>query len=303
MPKKLDIGGQAVIEGVMIRGKRHVVTAVRKKGKIIYKKDKIKRKSKFAQSFFIRGIVNLIEMLVIGIKTLNWSASQATDEEEDLSSWAVALTLIVAFIFAIGLFVLLPYALTYILGVKEISNPLWFNVIDGIIKVGVLVLYVYLISLMKDIRRVFQYHGAEHKAVFCYEHKDKLTIENCKKYSTLHPRCGTAFLMIVIIIGIFLFSFIPFIVKSFYPGIDTLSWGLRRIILFIVRILLLPLVAGFAYEALKFGAKHQDNKILRSLTLPGLWIQKITTKKPSNKQVEVALAALKKVLQLENGNL
>lgn len=303
MPKKPDIGGQAVIEGVMIRSKHNIVTAVRKKGKIIYKKDKIKKKPKFLQLFFIRGIVNLIEMLVIGIKTLNWSASQQTEEEEELSNWAIGVTLIIAFIFAIALFLLLPYILTYLIGIRETQNPVWFNVIDGIIKVGILVLYIYLISLLKDIRRVFQYHGAEHKAVFCYEDGKKLTVENAKKYSTLHPRCGTAFLLIVIILGIFLFSFIPIIAKARYPDIDDVSWPLRRVILFTARILLLPIIAGFAYEILKFGAKHQNNPIFRALTLPGLWIQKITTKQPSRKQLEVGLAALKKVVELENGNL
>lgn len=299
MQKKLDVGGQAVIEGIMMRSKNHVVTAVRKKGKIIYKEDKIKKKSRFMQWFFIRGIVNLIEMLVLGIKTLNWSAAQQGEEDEELSSWAIALTLIVAFLFAIGLFLLLPYALTYLIGVRETTNPVWFNIVDGIIKVGIFILYIYLISLWKEIRRVFQYHGAEHKAVFCYEDGKKLTVENAKKYSTLHPRCGTAFLIIVIIIGVFLFSFIPVIVESIYSNINNIHWLLRRLILFTCRILLLPIVAGFSYELLKFGAKHQDNPIFRSLTLPGLWVQKLTTKNPTKKQLEVGVAALKKVLSLE----
>ena len=299
MKKKLDVGGQAVIEGIMMRSKNHVVTAVRKNGKIIYKKDKIKKKSKFMQWFFVRGIVNLIEMLVLGIKTLNWSAAQQGEEDEELSSWAIALTLVVAFIFAIGLFLLLPYALTYLIGVRETSHPVWFNIVDGIIKVGVLLLYIYLISLWREIRRVFQYHGAEHKAVFCYEDGKKLTIENAKKYSTLHPRCGTAFLIIVVIIGVFLFSFIPWIVESIFPGLNNVNWFLRRIVLFAFRILLLPVIAGFSYEILKFGAKHQENPIFRYLTLPGLWVQKLTTKNPTKKQLEVGIAALKKVLSLE----
>ena len=299
MSKKLDIGGQAVIEGVMMRGKNNIVTAVRKKGKIIYKKDKIKKKNWFLQLFFIRGIVNLIEMLVIGVRTLNWSASQATGEEEEISEWAIILTLVIAFAFAIGLFVLLPYVLTYLIGVKETSNPIWFNIIDGIIRVGILVLYIYLISLMKDIRKVFQYHGAEHKAVFCYEDGKKLIVENARKYSTLHPRCGTAFLMIVIIISIFLFSFIPLIVQAVYPGIVNFLFPFKRMVYFGARILLLPVVAGISYEILKFGAKHQENAFFRALTIPGLWIQKITTKQPNKNQLEVALFALKKVVELE----
>jgi len=296
MTKKQDVGGQAVIEGVMMRNKLNVVTAVRKKGKIVYKKDKLKKKSKFAQLFFIRGIVNLVEMLTIGIKTLNWSASQATGEEEDLSNWAITLTLIAAFVIGIGLFILLPYVLTYLFGVRETSNPLWFNVIDGMIKITILVLYMYLISLMKDIRTVFKYHGAEHKAVFCYEDGKKLTVENAKKYSTKHPRCGTSFLIIVVVVSVFIFSFIPLIVKGIYPSIESVGWLLRRVILFVVRISLLPIVAGFSYETLKFSAKFHKNPIFRTLTLPGLWVQKITTKEPSKKQLEVAIAALKKVI-------
>jgi uncharacterized protein YqhQ len=297
MTKKHDVGGQAVIEGVMMRSKRDVVTAVRKNGKIICKHDRLKKKSKFSQAFFIRGIVNLFEMLVLGIKTLNWSASKQTDDDEELSDWAIVLTMIVSFAFAILLFVFLPYALTYLTGVKETNNPIWFNLIDGIIKVGILVLYVYLISRLKDVKRVFQYHGAEHKAVFCYEAGKELTVKNAMKYSTLHPRCGTAFIMIVILIGIFLFSLIPIAIQSIFPDFISLSLILKKLILFPTRILFLPIIAGFGYEILKFGSKHQSNPIFRSLTLPGLWIQKITTQKPNKKQIEVALFALKKVLK------
>ena len=303
MPKKLDVGGQAVIEGVMMRSKLNVVTAVRKKGKIVYKEDKLKKKPKWMTLFFIRGILNLVEMLILGIKTLNWSAAQQTEEDEELSNWAITLTLIIAFAFAIGLFLLLPYALTYLIGVRETSNPIWFNIVDGVIKVGILVLYVYIISLMKDIRTVFQYHGAEHKSVFCYEDGKKLTVENARKYTTFHPRCGTAFIMIVIIVGIFIFSFLPILVKAIYPNIDNVSWIFRRAILFIARIFLVPIIAGFSYEVLKLGAKHQDNPLFRALTLPGLWIQRITTKEPTKKQLEVGIAALKKVLQKENGTI
>ena len=299
MAEKQDVGGQAVIEGVMMRSKNHVVTAVRKKGKIIYKKDRIKKKPKFLQLFFIRGIVNLIEMLVMGIKTLNWSASQAAGEEEELSNWAIVITLVIAFAFAIGLFLLLPYILTGLVGIKEVTNPAWFNMVDGIIKVAILILYLYLVSLWKDIRMVFQYHGAEHKAVFCYEDNKELTVDNAKKYSTFHPRCGTAFLLIVIIVSAFLFSFIPIIVKSIYPNINNIFWLLKRAILFMFRILLLPLIAGFSYEILKFGAKHQDNKFFRALTMPGLLVQRITTKEPTKKQLEVGIAALKRALELE----
>jgi len=304
MPKKLDVGGQAVIEGVMMRSKNHVVTAVRKKGKIIYKHDKIKKRPKWTKYFFIRGIANLIDMLILGIRTLNWSASKQTEEdEEDLSSWTIFTTITLSILFALALFLVLPYLLTYLIGFKEASNPILFNIIDGIIKVGIFVLYVYLISLWGEIRTVFKYHGAEHKAVFCYEDGKKLTVENAKKYTTKHPRCGTAFIMIVIIVGIFLFSFIPIIATSIYSNFFTLNIFLRKIILIFLRILLLPIIAGFSYEILKFGAKHQDNPIFRSVTLPGLWIQNITTKEPTKKQLEVGVAALNNVIKLENGNI
>ena len=300
MSKKLDVERQAIIEGVMMRSKNHVITAVRKKGKIIYKHDKIKKKHEWTKYFFIRGIVNLIEMLILGIRTLNWSAAQQTEGgEEELSSWAIFTTITLSILFGLGLFLVLPYLLTYLIGFKESTNPAMFNIIDGIIKVGIFVLYVYLISLWGEIRTVFQYHGAEHKAVFCYEDGKKLTVENAKKYTTKHPRCGTAFIMIVILVGIFLFSFIPLISTSIYPAFFSLNIFTRKITLLFFRILLLPIIAGFSYEILKFGSKHQDNIIFRSVTLPGLWIQKITTKEPTKKQLEVSVAALKKVLELE----
>jgi len=240
-------------------------------------------------------------MLVVGIKALNWSAKQAGEDEEELSDFAIAMTLIVAIALALGLFLLLPYVLTVLLGIKEVRNPVWFNIVDGIIKVAILILYVYLIGLIKDIKRVFQYHGAEHKAVHCYEKGEKLTVENCKKYATLHPRCGTAFLLIVIIIGVLLFSFIPIIVKGIYPNIDNVFWLWKRAILFVCRIILLPIIAGVSYEILKLGAKKQDNWPFKGMAMPGLWLQKLTTKEPNKKQLEVAIVALDAVLRLETG--
>jgi uncharacterized protein YqhQ len=292
-----DIGGQAVIEGVMMRNKNKVATAVRLPNKKIkIKKQRLKPRSKFLKLFFIRGIINLIDMLTLGIKTLMWSADQQTGEEEKISKTEITITVILSLAFGIGLFLFLPYLFTYLLGFKELINPLLFNIIYGTIKAGMLVLYLYLISFMKDIRRVFQYHGAEHKVVFCYENKKSLTPENIKKFITAHPRCGTSFLIIVILVSVILFSFIPLIVQNIYPAINSIHWLLRRVILFACRLLLLPVVAGFSYEILKFGAKHQDNIIFRALTLPGLWVQKLTTKEPTKKQIEVATRALKSVL-------
>jgi|ETN01SMinimDraft_4_1059930.scaffolds.fasta_scaffold23067_1 uncharacterized protein YqhQ len=293
------IGGQAVIEGVMIRGKKVAYTAVRKGKQIVYRKDLVKKRPKWFTWFFIRGIVNLVDMLVLGIKTLNWSAAQSEDEEDQLSEGAVIGTLFISFAFSIGLFLLLPYALTYLLGLREQSAPVLFNIVDGIIKIGIFVLYVYLISRMEDIKTLFRYHGAEHKAIHCYEAKKVLVAKEAQQFSRLHPRCGTSFMLFVMVVAIFLFSFIPSLVQSLFPGIIFLHWFWQRLVLFGFRILLLPVVAGFSYELLRYSAYHQDNVLFRMLARPGMWIQKITTAEPTLKQLTVSLAAVKKVLDAE----
>ncbi|MBI2140209.1 DUF1385 domain-containing protein [Candidatus Woesearchaeota archaeon] len=319
-------GGQAVIEGVMMRGKKVAVTAVRKKGKILFRIDKIKKRGAWTRWFLVRGIANLVDMLVLGTKTLNWSAETAAGEGDDggrsgeksspektkgknqkssglsagkLSSGMLAGIMLLSFLFAMGLFVLLPYALTYLLGIAEQEKPLLFNIVDGIIKIGIFVLYVWLISFMKDIYRVFQYHGAEHKSIHCLESGKELKAANAKKFSTLHPRCGTSFILFVMVVAVFLFSFIPQLAQWMFPGINAVHWLLRRGILFTLRILLLPVVAGISYEVLRFSAKHQGNAVCKGLSKPGMWIQKLTTKEPSIKQQEVGILALKKVLELE----
>jgi len=303
MPNEHLIGGQAVIEGVMMKGPDSIAIAVNKKGKIIIKKERLKRKSGFLRLPFIRGIVNLIEILVIGTKALIWSGNQFVEEgkEEKLSSWAIALTLIIAFLFAIGIFVLLPYILTYLLGVKEQTRPVLFNITDGMIRIVFLLLYIYFISFIKDIRVLFQYHGAEHKAVNCHEAKKALTVGNAKKYSKEHARCGTSFLLIVFIIGIFVFSLIPLAVTFAYPGFNLLAWPVKRLILFFSRIALLPLIAAISYELLKISAKYPKNPFFSILIKPGIWLQKITTREPNKRQINAALAALKTVLTMEKG--
>ena len=301
MKEKPLLGGQALIEGVMIKSPNHVSLAVRKnKKKIVTKKEKLRKKNWFLKLFFIRGIVNLIEMLVIGTRALMWSAHQQAEEEgEELGKVATTITFMISMLFAIGLFVLLPYALTYLLGIQEQARPVLFNVVDGIIKVGILLLYLWLISFMKDVKTLFQYHGAEHKAVFCYEHNKALTVKNVQKYSTLHPRCGTAFLLMVIIIAIVIFAFIPSIIQALFPSFTLLNHWLQKLILFFTRILMLPIVAGLSYELLRLGAKYPNNILLKLFVQPGLWMQKITTKRPTNKQVEVAIVSLKNAAKLE----
>ena len=302
MDKKLNIGGQAVMEGVMIRSPNYNVIAVRKGKNIITKKEKIKQRKGFYKLPVIRGFFNLIDMLVIGMQSLMWSAEQQLDtgKEEKISKWETTLTILFSIVIAVLLFMALPYFLTLIVGFKEETQPLFFNLIDGIIRIGIFLLYIYLISLMKDVKVLFQYHGAEHKAVHCYEKGEKLDVKNMKKYSTLHPRCGTAFIMIVLVVSILVFSILTPILLHLFPSLVSMHVFPRKVILFLIRISLLPLIAGLSYEFLKFSAKYEKNKAMKIFIWLGLLMQKITTKEPNKKQMEVAVEAVKKVLQLEN---
>tara|TARA_Y100000310_G_scaffold341089_1_gene439076 strand:+ start:15331 stop:16254 length:924 start_codon:yes stop_codon:yes gene_type:complete len=302
MPKKLPIGGQAVIEGVMIRGPKYNVVSVRKKNKIITKKEKIKqRKGKFYKLPVIRGFYNLVDMLVIGMRSIMWSAEQQVSdkEEEKITKSEMTFTILFSIAIAISLFIALPYFLTLISGFKEETQPFFFNLIDGIIRIGIFLLYIYAISLMKDVKVLFQYHGAEHMSIHCHEHNKKLEVKNIKKFSTLHPRCGTAFIMIVLVVSILVFSIITPIIFYLFPGLVDMHVFPRKVILFLIRISLLPLITGLSYEFLKFSAKYEKNSIMKFLILPGLFMQKITTKKPNKNQIEVAMAAVKNILRLE----
>jgi uncharacterized protein YqhQ len=288
--KKLNVGGQAVIEGVMMRSPNYWAVAVRKPdGEIEIKEDKLKLLSetnKFAKLPVIRGVIMLLSALVLGIKALNFSANVAYDEDEEMSDWAIYATMAIAFAIAIAFFFILPLFLTKLMNFK---SYVMFNIVDGIIRIFFFLAYVYLISFMKDIRRIFEYHGAEHKVIYNYEENEELSVESAKKYSTLHPRCGTSFLIIVLVISILLFSLVPK-ASPFY--VKVLS-----------RIFFIPLIAGISYEMLKLSAKHQNNFLVKLFILPGLWLQKVTTKEPDEKQVEVALEALKTVLNLEKGDV
>lgn len=298
--KKLNIGGQAVIEGVMMKSHDYMAIAVRKKNKIRVKKERLKKRPKFFRWFFIRGIVNLIDILVLGIKALTWSADQqAEKKEEKITKPEMIITLLISFGFVILIFVVVPYLITYLAGFKEETGAIVFNLIDGLIKIGFFILYLIIISKMKDVKRLFQYHGAEHKAVYCYEHNKELTVKNTKKFTTLHPRCGTSFLFVVLIVSILVFSLLPSLVIYLYPNFVNLSFWNRRIILVILRILTIPKIAGISYEFLKLSSKFKNNPLVKVLILPGLLIQKLTTKKPNNRQIEVAIRALKEVLSLE----
>lgn len=278
---KKNIGGQAVIEGVMMKSPSRIAIAVRTKGKIIVKTRNYKpfsAKHRLLKIPVVRGAASMLELLIEGINSLSWSAKQSGESDEALSSFEIALTIIISLVATVLIFIIAPYYLAKIF----IKTPtLAFNLIDGIFRVGIFILYLVLIGKMKDIRRVFQYHGAEHKAVHCYEASLPLTPENCQKFSTKHPRCGTSLLVFVIIVSILLFSLIKD--PRWYVNIP-------------LRIVLIPAIAGISYELLKISAKFSKNKLLAAITAPGLWTQKLTTRNPTRKQLEVAIAALKKVI-------
>ncbi len=293
--KEIKIGGQAVLEGVMMRSPHYYAVAVRNpQGEIVMKTDKVRsiaRKYPVFKKFILRGIVVLIESLVLGVKALNYSADvQMVDLQEDKkkdNTWMWVGTFAFAFAFGIGLFVVLPYFLT----ARLVSYGFLFNVIDGLIRILFFISYIYIISMMADIRRVFQYHGAEHKAVFTHEAKEELTVENTRKYSPLHPRCGTAFLMVVMVVAIIMFSMIP--ISKEWPKLY------QTLVKIGIRIIFIPLIAGLSYEIIKW-ADRKRNMFTNLLIAPGLWLQNMTTKEPDDKQLEVAIAALKEVLRLES---
>lgn len=270
------IGGQAVIEGVMMKTSNKIAIAVRLPNKKIkIKVEKLRTLRRFWRLPIIRGFVQIILMLVIGIKALAWSADQQLGKDEKLSTTAMALTILFSIGMAIALFVVAPFFLAKLI----IEKGFLFNLIDGIIRIATFIIYIALISQIKDVKALFKYHGAEHKAVNCYEAKKPLAVKNIKKFSTLHPRCGTAFLLIVLIISILIFSLIR--------G----QWQIRLI----SRIILIPLIAGIGYEILKLSDKFRHSIITKIISAPGLALQKLTTAEPTKSQIEVALAALKKI--------
>ncbi|PRX35778.1 uncharacterized protein YqhQ [Orenia metallireducens] len=284
---KTQYGGQAVIEGVMMRGKSHVAIAVRKEdGQIVLDRRKLKvlsDKFKFLKWPIIRGVVALFQSLILGLQALTFSANQFSEEEEELTFWELISSMGVSFGLAIGLFVALPALLVSFLE-NNITSVLLLNLSEGIIKISFFLIYIVAISRLEDIKRVFQYHGAEHKVIHNYESKLPLTPENAQKFSTLHPRCGTNFLLIVMMMSVLLFSFF---------GKPTL---VNRIL---IHIALLPVVAGLSYELIKQAGKKKVNRLFKLVALPGLYLQKLTTKEPSLEQLEVAIKSLETVLEEE----
>lgn len=295
----MTIGGQAVLEGVMMRSPRAFTVAVRKGGKpgaeiALFRQAlrPIGERFPLLKKKIIRGSAALFEAMWLGMRALNFSANEALAEEdgkkEEISPLAMAGTMILAVAFALGLFLALPLLLTNLLGMKYGAvgqNSLLFNLTDGAFRVVLFLGYVSGISFMKDIRRVFEYHGAEHKAIAAFEAGVDLTVQNARAYSRIHPRCGTSFLLTVVALSILLFSLIP----GSWP-----FWAKA-----VSRIVLLPVIAGLGYEFIKYSANHCANPVIKGLMQPGLWLQRLTTREPSDDQIEVAIRALNEAVAME----
>ncbi len=295
--KKSKVGGQAIIEGVMMRGKQKISWAVRKPdGAMVIESfpfTSLCKKYKILKTPVIRGAISLYESLAVGFKSLMRSAEIAMPEDEKprektfKDSFSMGLSMVIALAVSLGLFMYLPMFIANIFFEK---SALSFNFVAGIIRISLIVLYMFSISFWKDIQRVFEYHGAEHKAIFTFEDDKDLTLENMRPYTTLHPRCGTSFLLLVGLVCIFLFSIIDTLFIQFigqYPNV------LSRVF---VHILLIPIVGGFSYEVLRLSDRYQHIFPVSILIKPGLWLQKITTREPDDRQLETASAALKAAL-------
>src|SRR6266566_3581828 len=291
-----NVGGQAVLEGVMMRGPGNWAVAVRTPSGEIAQVSKPIDSAMARHWVFrlpvIRGVMALGESLAIGFRALAISANYAAQEEvkegedpaevsTELSRGALIFAFAVAIGFAVILFKVTPGLLTELLPIKSTG---WFVIVEGLIRVAIFVAYLSLISLLPDLRRVFEYHAAEHKAINAYEAGEELEPEIVQRYSLIHPRCGTAFLLWVMVLAVFVFAFF---------GRPTWYW------LIATRILLLPVIAGIAYELIRFAGRHSDNRILMTLLAPGMWLQRLTTREPSLDQVEVSIRALKEVLERE----
>lgn len=288
MNKKPNVGGQAVIEGVMMRGKTHVAVAVRQPdGEIsvdVRSVNSISDRYPILKKPFLRGVVSLVESLVMGMKALAYSAQVSGDEDEKLDSKEMALTIAVSAGLAILLFIVIPtWSMRFLTGITQ--DHMALNLAEGVLRMAIFLAYIAAISSMNDIQRVFQYHGAEHKTIYTYEAGLPLKVENVRPFSTLHPRCGTNFLMIVMLISMFIFTFLGW--PSLWERIAS-------------RIILMPVIAGVSYELIRYAGAHTDNPLVRIAITPGLLLQKLTTRQPDDSQIEVAIASLKAVVPPED---
>ena len=302
------VGGQAVLEGVMMKaGERTVTTCRKADGTLVVTDDSfrsVRKKYKILNTPIIRGVVNFVEMMMLSFKTLGASADALGLEEEEpskfekwlaeklgvgITDFVMVISLVLGLALSAFLFVLLPgwisYAIDFVLGFFGLSLGIWSAVVEGVVKVGIFISYLSLVSLMPDIKRTFMYHGAEHKSIACFESGDELTPENAMKHKRFHPRCGTSFMFFMILLGIFA----GLIIKQIIPGLSVWAYSA-------IRILILPLLMGIGYEVIMIAGKH-DNIITRTISAPGLWVQRITTKEPTEDMLEVAITSIKCALR------
>ena len=286
--RRAQVGGQAVIEGVMMRGVDNWSLAVRRPDLTIgvhaWPLVSWMKRYPILKTPVIRGVAALVESLAIGVRALTLSANESLGEEEQqLGKKEIGVTLVIAFAFAVGLFFIAPLFLTGLLeGV--LGKGFWFWLVEGCVRVGIFLAYLFIVTQIKDLRRVFEYHGAEHMSIHALEHGEELTVANVEKYKTLHLRCGTSFLLIVLVVSIFVFA-----------AVGRPAWYL----LLLSRVVLIPLIAGISYEIIRFAVRHEANPVIRGIMAPGLALQWMTTKHPDSSQVEVAIAALEKIIELE----
>ncbi|MFR4382844.1 MAG: DUF1385 domain-containing protein [Phascolarctobacterium sp.] len=284
---KPKVGGQAVIEGVMMRGTDKVAVAVRTpNGEItvdVNPVNSIRDKYPILKKPLLRGVIALFESLYDGMKALAYSAQVSGDEDEQLTGKEMVMTIATSVLLAVGLFIVIPtWSMRFLHELT--SDPMLLNLAEGVLRMVIFLAYIATISSMNDIQRVFQYHGAEHKTIYAFEAGLPLKVENVRPFSTLHPRCGTNFLMIVMLISMFIFTFLG------WPDL------LERIA---SRVVLMPVIAGVSYEIIRFAGNHDDNPLVHFAIMPGLLLQKLTTRQPDDSQIEVAIASLKAVLPPE----
>jgi uncharacterized protein YqhQ len=280
-------GGQAVLEGVMMRGRDHWAIAVRKPDQTIHIEshdiDSVAKRVPIFRKPGLRGVIALGQALSIGVRALTISANQSVEDEQKLTPKQMAGSMVLAFILFTGLFIVGPF-LGFRLLRGVVPSTILRNVLEGVLRVGLFLGYLALIGRMKEIRRVFQYHGAEHKTIAAFENGDDLETRSVDRHSTLHVRCGTNFLLIVMVLTILVYS--VFTVRGFW-------WGL------LLRLIAIPVIAGISYELLRLGARYRRSLIMRALMAPGLWLQKITTRPPDESQIEVAITSFRELLKRE----
>jgi hypothetical protein len=289
---RFNYGGQALIEGVLMRGRDAIAVALRHPdGRIVYATERLGsgfHGSRVARLPFVRGLVVLYETLVVGTRWLIRSANVAAEEDGvELGKGSIALMLGITLLAGIGIFFLLPLVIASVT-TGEVENDLVQHVVEGLIRVAIFLGYLWLISLTPDIRRVFQYHGAEHMTIHALEHGDPLTPDHVRRYPTAHPRCGTEFLVVVIALSIFAFALV----------------GRQEAVVMVgSRIVLIPVIASVGYEILRFGARHRANPVVRAIMLPGILVQKITTRQPTDDMIEVAIVSMEQALEADGGTL